>query len=217
MLLRYTKPSRFLFISNTKTASSAIHEYLPLHVTMDIRINNSHFGKHFSLTQIVSRYDFIFEKASLDEFLKVMIIREPLDWLMSWYNYRSIPALRKHPSTSYGMSFEAFIENFINTSAAQPQINNVLLNNEINVDYLIPYSSNLNIHINNLCKYLNVTHNLDVGFGLEKVNESPKHGKVDLYRGSELESEIKKIYTQDYEAIDNIAGINDKFLSILKS
>ena len=46
----------------------------------------------------------------------VAVIREPLDWLGSWYRYRSRSQLDGHPNSTAGVSFEAFVEAYLQAS-----------------------------------------------------------------------------------------------------
>jgi hypothetical protein len=39
----------------------------------------------------------------------VAVMREPVDWLGSWYRYRHRDALADHPNSTVGMSFDAFV------------------------------------------------------------------------------------------------------------
>lgn len=213
MLIRFSKPSRFIFIANTKTASSAIHESSFLKDSADIRINNSQFGKHLSLQQIVNRYDFIFDTVSPDEFLKFMVIREPLDWIMSWYNYRQIPALRNHKYTSFGKSFEQFVKEFLTTTPALPQTKKAEINGKLNIDFLIPYSKKLESNLEPLAKYLGFEGLSKASF--EQVNVSPKSDSTEQWRGTSIEQDIRDFYKADYDAIQNISKINSNFISKL--
>ena len=40
------------------------------------------------------------------------VLREPVDWLSSWYRYRSREDLAGHPNSTRGVSFEAFVEEY---------------------------------------------------------------------------------------------------------
>jgi hypothetical protein len=46
------------------------------------------------------------------------VMRDPVDWLGSWYRYRSRPFLKGKPSSTDGLSFDAFVEGY--TQGAQP-------------------------------------------------------------------------------------------------
>lgn len=47
------------------------------------------------------------------------VIREPLDWLGSWYRYRSRPQLDGQPNSTAGRSFDEFVEAYL-TPAPPP-------------------------------------------------------------------------------------------------
>ena len=47
----------------------------------------------------------------------VCVIREPIDWLGSWYRFRSRSSAPKAKSTK-GISFETFVEGYLDEAAA---------------------------------------------------------------------------------------------------
>lgn len=51
----------------------------------------------------------MFEKMGAPDMELVAVIREPLSWLGSWYRYRQRPALDGRPTSTKGMSFDAFL------------------------------------------------------------------------------------------------------------
>ena len=51
----------------------------------------------------------MFEKMGAAEMELVAVIREPLDWLGSWYRYRQRPSLDGRPTSTKGHSFDAFL------------------------------------------------------------------------------------------------------------
>lgn len=51
----------------------------------------------------------MFDKMGAAEMELVAVIREPLSWLGSWYRYRQRPALDGRPTSTKGMSFDAFV------------------------------------------------------------------------------------------------------------
>lgn len=108
MLIRASGSSPYIFLSNTKAASTSIHGCQEITKDCELRIWSSRLGKHLGLKQIIERYHFLFNVVPLDKFAIIMVIREPLDWFMSWYRYRQCSSLRDHPRTSYGMSPEVF-------------------------------------------------------------------------------------------------------------
>jgi hypothetical protein len=51
----------------------------------------------------------MFEKMGAPDMELVAVIREPLSWLGSWYRYRQRPALDGRPTSTKGVSFDAFL------------------------------------------------------------------------------------------------------------
>ena len=41
------------------------------------------------------------------------IIREPVDWLGSWFRYRARPEIRHRPASTQGLTFDAFVEAYL--------------------------------------------------------------------------------------------------------
>lgn len=75
----------------------------------------------------------------------VAVMREPLDWLGSWYRYRARPALRGHPNSTADMSFDDFVAGYLATP--RPGFADVGCQSDfvadaagqVAVDYLLPY------------------------------------------------------------------------------
>jgi len=123
MLIRCSGDKPFIFIANTKAASTSIHECDEIVRDCEIRIWHSHFGKHLGVKWIKHRYDFIFDVVPFSKFSIVMIVREPVDWFMSWYRYRQTGALRTHERTSLGLSPEQFFfEKFKDDNITQSRL-----------------------------------------------------------------------------------------------
>lgn len=79
---------RFVFIANTKTGSTSLERVL----TQFAEINRvgSPQRKHIPWSEVLVEYDFLFGQRNHGpvKFFKFGVIREPLDWVRSWYNYR---------------------------------------------------------------------------------------------------------------------------------
>lgn len=50
------------------------------------------------------------------------LVREPVDWLFSWYRYRSRPALRNPAHSTQGMDFAAFVEAVLTPEETRPAL-----------------------------------------------------------------------------------------------
>lgn len=110
MLISFNK--RFLFVANTKTASTTIEKLLRRYCA--IAITRTAYGKHLAYSKIVKHFAFIFRKSGVpaDAYFRFGVVREPLDWMVSWCNYRSRGDLAESGSTNscQGMSFEKYAE-----------------------------------------------------------------------------------------------------------
>lgn len=108
MLISISK--RFVFVANTKTGSSTITSALAK--WSEIKTKGSPKRKHMSWNEARKEYGFIFERPdySPESFFRFGVIREPADWVRSWYNYlrfheRVSDKLKKFPAE---MTFEEF-------------------------------------------------------------------------------------------------------------
>jgi len=80
--------NRFVFVANSKTASTAIEQALAGHA--EIQRGGSPARKHASLREILTEYDFLFgrEEYAPESFFIFGVMRDPLDWIGSWFRYR---------------------------------------------------------------------------------------------------------------------------------
>nr|WP_247651021.1 gamma-glutamyl kinase [Roseovarius autotrophicus] len=98
---------KLVFLSVPKTGTTAYARALSEHAALVI--NAPPELKHAP----VFRYNRFFRQA-VERFVGpdiaiVAVMREPLDWLGSWYRYRGRAALRGHPNSTHGLEFDAFV------------------------------------------------------------------------------------------------------------
>ncbi len=89
-----------------------------------------------------------FVEQSLGRAPEIMaIIRDPIDWLGSWYRYRSRDALRGHENSTIGVSFDDFVLEYCKGKPAPfatvgSQAKFIRLNDgQIGVDHLFRYEA----------------------------------------------------------------------------
>ena len=112
----FSQSGGFLFISNTKVASSTIHHLL--YPVADAVFYRPQLGKHFDYAQARDRLRGWGgpEAATLYRF---GVIREPVDWMRSWYKFRSRPDMRAASHARGQMAipedldFEGFIDDVL--------------------------------------------------------------------------------------------------------
>jgi hypothetical protein len=140
---------KFIFIANTKTASTTI-EFL-LRPCSDISIIGTRYGKHMPYSMIVKNFAFIFNKSGIpvETYFRFGVIREPLDWIVSWYNYRNQEQLLSgtgmKTNSCKGIDFKSFAEEvmmledrrqFAKVGSQRSIFCDA--NGKLGVDYLIP-------------------------------------------------------------------------------
>jgi hypothetical protein len=79
---------RFVFISNTKNASTSIETAL-LPFCEIVRGGTSN-RKHIWMADALQEYAFLFERPGFEPetFFKFGVMRDPVEWIVSWYRYR---------------------------------------------------------------------------------------------------------------------------------
>lgn len=113
--------AKLVFLSVPKTGSTAYQAALAPHAAMVV--TDPPELKHAP----VFRYNRFFRPA-LEKFIGapldvVAVMREPVDWLGSWYRYRRRPFLQGQRKSTRDMSFDAFVDAY--TRGEKPPFANV--------------------------------------------------------------------------------------------
>ncbi|MCU0899541.1 MAG: sulfotransferase family protein [Cypionkella sp.] len=79
---------KFLFVANTKAASTSIEAILGPYA--EISRPGGPQGKHLPLSKIRYDYRFLFTTPDhpFESFFRFGVMREPMDWILSWFRYR---------------------------------------------------------------------------------------------------------------------------------
>ncbi len=91
-----------------KTGTTALEQALLPHASAAIL--DPPGQKHVSVQQYRNRLSNFFEQRGKRPMELVAVMREPVDWLGSWYRYRSRPQLDGKPNSTSGISFDEFVE-----------------------------------------------------------------------------------------------------------
>jgi hypothetical protein len=97
---------RFIFIANLKSASTAIENKLRNHC--EIRLNDTHSGKHFSLIEIEARFAWIHTHIPRNQFFVFGVVRDPVGFVTSLYTSHRKPAFRGRPGYTGETDFAEF-------------------------------------------------------------------------------------------------------------
>ena len=103
--------AKLVFLSVPKTGTTAFEKALAPHASMVI--SGPPELKHAP----VFRYNRFFRPA-LEKFVGgdlavLAVMREPLDWLGSWYRYRQRPQMKDHPNSTSAIGFDAFVQAYM--------------------------------------------------------------------------------------------------------
>lgn len=102
---------KLAFLAMPKTGTTAIEQALD--PWADIVFRNPPGAKHTNVQRFNRFYRKVFESHTDGPIETVSIIRHPLDWLGSWYRYRSRPQLTGHPNSTAEVSFDTFVTAYL--------------------------------------------------------------------------------------------------------
>ena len=194
---------RFIFVSNTKAASTSV-EHLLMPYTEVVCLGNSE-RKHRPMKKVLTSFPFLFDQPKFqpESFFRFGVMRHPLEWIQSWYRYRKGNQVAD-PLTE-NMGFSAFwarkdwnIQRQDGTKYLQSQMF-CADDGQVLVDVIIPYAR-LNEMLGEICG------NLKIVGKLEQKNASIL-GQTDSLPDS-LKSEMEEFYVKDLELFDRLDQIN---------
>lgn len=99
---------KLVLLSVPKTGSTAYEQALAEHASLVVSAPPD--LKHAPVFRYNRFFRQMVERFIGPDVTIVAVMREPLDWLGSWYRYRSRDALHGHPKSTHGMSFDAFVQ-----------------------------------------------------------------------------------------------------------
>lgn len=109
MLVFYEE--RLALLSVPKTGSTAYQA--ALRDRADLVVTNPPDLKHATVRRFDRFFQTMFRKMFDTEMEIMGIVREPVDWLGSWYRYRSRPELLGHPNATHDLEFDAFVQAYL--------------------------------------------------------------------------------------------------------
>lgn len=99
---------RLVFLAVPKTGTSAYEHALAPRASMVV--NTPPELKHAPVYRYNRFFRPMFEKVGGEDMELLAVIREPIDWLGSWYRYRQRPFLDGRPTSTKGISFDDFCQ-----------------------------------------------------------------------------------------------------------
>ncbi|WGH78823.1 gamma-glutamyl kinase [Jannaschia ovalis] len=99
--------ARVVLLAVPKTGTTALEAALAPRA--DAAIVNPPGLKHCTVRKYRRELAEFFEQKGRRPMELIAVMREPRDWLGSWYRYRSRPQLDGQPNSTTGMDFDAFV------------------------------------------------------------------------------------------------------------
>lgn len=190
---------KLVFLSVPKTGTTAWQAVLAPYASMIV--SDPPELKHAP----VFRYNRFFRPV-LERFIGknlhvVAVMREPIDWLGSWYRYRQRPFLKDKPTSTQNLSFDDFVQGYLQTK--QPVYANVgsqskFLEPQRNgtaVTHLFRYDDQAG-----LTAYLESRLNITVQ--TQRLNAS---GAEPLFLSRETEAVLRRNYAPDFNLYEGIS------------
>ena len=103
--------ARLVFLSVPKTGTTAYEAALAPHA--DIVVSNPPELKHAPVFRYNRFFRPMLEKFMAEEIDVLAVMREPVDWLGSWYRYRRRPFMAGKPNATHDVSFDEFVEAYM--------------------------------------------------------------------------------------------------------
>jgi hypothetical protein len=102
---------RLVYLATPKTGSTAIEAALePL---ASVVIQRPPALKHTNVRRYWQNFAPFLERASGEGFMVVALMREPIDWLGSWYRYRQRDGMHRPQNSTKDISFDDFVTAYL--------------------------------------------------------------------------------------------------------
>ncbi len=191
MLVFYKE--RLTLLSVPKTGSTAYQ--MALRNRADIVVSGPPELKHAPVRRYDRFFQNMFQKLFDAEMEIMAVVREPIDWLGSWYRYRRRASLSGSPTSTEHLSFEEFVCAYMNSN--RPAFADVgsqsrfflTRSNGAGATHVFKYE-----HQDKILAFLE--SRLDTKISLKRENVSPK---MPLSLSSETEGRFRTKFQDDFE------------------
>ncbi|SFR50258.1 hypothetical protein [Litoreibacter janthinus] len=184
---------RLAFLAVPKTGTSALERALGSKASAVFR--DPPGIKHTNARGFESKYRKLFERGNLRPIETMAVMREPVEWLGSWYRYRQRPAIDGHPNSTANMTFDAFVAAYL--SSDQPSYA------EVGSQARFVTDKSGDLLVNHLFSYRDLgaavrflENRLSHEITLKAVNQSPKR---ELALSPDLRAELHKRCALDFD------------------
>ncbi len=190
----------FTFLCTPKCASTSIEEvilpYGQLSTDASPIFKHTNFRRY---ERFISPYIFATTKKNLEV---ICVMREPMEWLKSWYRYRQRDVLKGKSKSTHGQTFASFARDYMNGKLDIGSQYNFVRdqNGNIGVDKIFDYGN-----LKELENYFHDKTGYPINFGLTN-----KSKVIDIEIEPDLLLELKEFNKKDYEIYNNINSKNKK-------
>lgn len=190
MLVFYKE--RLAFLAVPKTGSTAYHT--ALRDRADLVVTGPPDLKHAPVRRYDRFFQNIFRKMYDTEMEIMAVVREPLDWLGSWYRFRSRDDRIGHPHSTRDLSFDDFVQAYM--QSPRPEFADVgsqsqfflTRSNGVGASHVFKYE--------NQGKVLDFLQDrLNMQINLQKENVSPQR---ELFLSRATEEEFRKRHATEF-------------------
>jgi hypothetical protein len=209
MLISVSK--RFVFVANTKTASTSIEHLLVPHC--EVFRSGTPQRKHIPLHETLQTYRFLFDQPNHapHRYFKFGVMREPLEWIGSWFRYRKGNKVQSPlpPDTTFAEFWSAKDWNIL-LKGGQPNLQQRMFlgpKGGVLADVIIPYHR-LDVMLPEVLGLLNIP-----GI-LPHQNVSEITAPPEIPAG--MLDELQAFYAPDYALWNRLDAINEKGMAKLR-
>ena len=196
-MLVFVKESLIIY-SMPKTGTTSIDQALANRST--IRFSGTRNGglKHISPSGF-RKWEKALEKQYPDKkFESCCVMREPIEWLGSWYRYRTRDALKNNPRYLGNITFNQFVKNICNGKGVKPQSKNLFnfqsrfltRENKLIINRIFPYDK-----FQLFISYLNNKFNTEIN--VPQTNVSPVSKSNELELESDTSEKLQQLISLD--------------------
>ncbi len=184
---------KLVFLATPKTASTSIE--MAFGSGCDIRLARTPNAKHTPYRKYKRMLEPFVMTFTKDEPDTVAVIREPVDWLGSWYRYRGREEISGTTNSTVGVSFDQFVAAYLSdTPPDYARVGSQAKflsdkDNELGVSYLFCYED-----MAGMMRFMQ--NRLGRSVTLGHANTSPK---ADLSLSKALLAELRNVYSKDFE------------------
>lgn len=190
--------AKLVFLSVPKTGTTAYEEALKAHAAMWVGAPPE--LKHAPVFRYNRFFRPVLEKFVSDDLAVLAVMREPISWLGSWYRYRQRDEVKGQRTSTHGISFDAFVEEYVKGQSApfanvgsqakflEPQKNGT------SVTHLFRYEDQAGLKTF-------LEERLKLTFETEQHNASPQ---LDLQLSDKMQERLRRKMPQDFALYEGI-------------